>query len=339
MPDVPRQQSRSHAALPRPPTREYDRAMATGRDDLFPADGAQPATPGSYGQPPSGTPLPAGTRVGPVRLQVASLARSLAYYTDVLGLAVRERGDDRAALGPHDDARVLVHLEERAGAARADARPHTGLYHFAILVPDRTTLGAFVRHLSQLGVRAGAGDHLVSEAFYLTDPDGLGIEVYADRPREAWRRQGRELMMATDPVNVHDLLRAAGDAAWEGMPAGTVMGHVHLHVGDTSRAAAFYGDGLGFDRMVWSYPGALFFGADGYHHHVGTNTWAGPRATAPAADDAQLLAWTLELPDEAALSSVASQVAAAGAAITRTDEGFETRDPWGTAVAVRAVPA
>jgi catechol 2,3-dioxygenase len=263
------------------------------------------------------------------------LTRSIAYYMDVLGLDARERADGYATLGPHDDERVLVHLVERTGAVRADARPHTGLYHFAILVPDRATLGAFVRHLSQLGVRAGAGNHLVSEAFYLTDPDGLGIEVYADRPRETWRRQGRELMMATDPVDVHDLLRAAGDVAWQGMPAGTVIGHVHLHVGDIAGAAAFYGDALGFDRMVWSYPGALFFGADGYHHHVGTNTWAGPRATAPAADDAQLLSWTLELPDDAALATLATQVAASGADVTRTDDGFDTRDTWGTTVKVR----
>lgn len=310
--------------------------MGVGRDDIFgDTSGVQPATPGTYGQPPAGQPLPTATAVGAVRLQVASLERSVAYYTQVLGLVVRDRSEGQASLGPDDDGAILVHLSEKPGATRADARPHTGLYHFAVLVPDRLTLGAFVRHLSESGVRAGAGDHLVSEAFYLTDPDGLGIEVYADRPRETWRRQGRELMMATDPVDVRDLLRAAGDTPWSGMPAGTVMGHVHLHVGDTTRAAAFYGDALGFDRMVWSYPGALFFGADGYHHHVGTNTWAGPRATAPAADDAQLLSWTLELPDGAALAALATQVAASGAEVTRTNAGFETRDPWGTTVTVR----
>ena len=310
--------------------------MGVGRDDLYgDAAAGQPAVPGSYGEPPNGTPLPAATHVGPVRLQVASLDRSIAYYTDVLGLTLRDRSDGQASIGPHDDARILVHLLERRGAARADARPHTGLYHFAILVPDRVTLGAFVRHLAAQGVRAGAGDHLVSEAFYLTDPDGLGIEVYADRPRDTWRRRGRELMMATDPVDVADLMQAAGDAPWRGLPSGTVMGHVHLHVGDTTRATAFYGDGLGFDRMVWSYPGAVFFGAGGYHHHVGANTWAGPRATAPAADDAHLLAWTLELPDAASVGAVASRLDAADHQVTEAGDGISVLDPGGTRLDVR----
>jgi len=311
--------------------------MATERDDLFPGADVEPATPGTYGQPPSGAALPPTTQLGPVRLQVASLARSVAYYTEVLGLLVHDEGTGRATLGPQDDPRVLVQLEERRGVARADARPHTGLYHFALLVPERCALGAFVRHLSDVGVRAGAGDHLVSEAFYLTDPDGLGIEVYADRPRHAWRRRGRELMMATDPVDVRALLESAAGTDWDGMPAGTVIGHVHLHVGGTTRASAFYGDTLGFDRMVWSYPGAVFFGAGGYHHHVGANTWAGPRAAAPAEDDAQLLSWTLELPNSATMAVVASQVVASGAEVTRTADGFDTRDPWGTPVSVRAV--
>ena len=312
--------------------------MGAGRDDLYGSgSAAEPATPGSYGRSPIGPPLPVGTRVGPVRLQVASLERSLTYYTGVLGLALLERTDGQAVLGLRDETRALLHLVERAGATRADARPHTGLFHFALLVPSRTALGAFVRHLTASGVRAGAGDHLVSEAFYLTDPDGLGIEVYADRPRDTWRRSGRELMMATDPVDVHGLLQAAGDTPWHGMPAGTVMGHVHLHVGDTSRAGAFYGDALGFDRMVWSYPGALFFGAGGYHHHLGANTWAGPRASAPAGDDAQLLAWTLELPDSQAVATTAAHLDASGVRVTPVADGFDVRDPWGAPLEVRFV--
>lgn len=263
---------------------------------------------------------------------MAQLARSLAFYQQVLGLRVLSRTAGATTLGPLDEDTPLVTLQERPGA-RPVGRGRLGLYHFAILLPTRGDLGRFVRHLGALGVRAGAGDHLVSEAFYLSDPDGLGIEVYADRPRDQWRRQGRELMLATDPVDVRGVLAAAGDTAWAGMPAGTCMGHVHLHVGDLADAARFYGDALGFDRITWRYPGALFLGAGGYHHHVGTNTWAGADATPPSPDEAQLLEWTLVLPDAAAVEAVAASLAAHGATVERvgTDD-MVARDPWGTAV-------
>src|SRR5918995_7464283 len=248
---------------------------ATTRDIFGRAEGAESAEPGSYGQPPRGFRLPAATRLGQARLQVADLTRSVSFYQDVLGLRVIDADGPDAVLGPNGDDTRLVELREQRGARPVPRKGALGLYHFAILLPDRPSLGRFVRHLGEVGERAGAGDHLVSEAFYLSDPDGLGIEVYADRPRETWRRVGRELMMATDPVDVAGLLEAAGTTAWSGMPAGTVMGHVHLHVGDLEQAAAYYGEGIGFDRTVWPYPGALFLAAGGYHHNLGTNTWAG----------------------------------------------------------------
>ena len=187
-------------------------------------------------------------------------------------------------------------------------------------------------HLGEIGAQAGAGDHLVSEAFYLQDPDNLGIEVYADRPRSAWRRVGRELMMATDPVDVASLVEAAGGTPWTGMPKGTVMGHVHLSVGDIAAARAFYSEALGFERTVWDYPGALFMSAGGYHHHLATNTWAGRGASAPAEDEAHLLEWTIELPDAASLAGAAESLAKAGYAAERDGETVVTRDPWGTQV-------
>jgi catechol 2,3-dioxygenase len=194
-----------------------------------------------------------------------------------------------------------------------------------------------VRQLANIGVRAGAGDHLVSEAFYLKDPDGLGIEVYADRPRDSWRRVGRELMMATDPVDVVALVAAAGDEPWSGMPAGTVIGHVHLHVGDLEQAAAFYSEALGFDRTVWSYPGALFLGAGGYHHHLGANTWAGTGARPPEDDEPRLLEWTIELPEAPHLAEAARSLADAGYPTERGSDGtLVTRDPWGTGVRLRS---
>jgi catechol 2,3-dioxygenase len=316
--------------------------MGAGSKDIFGnASGAEPAAAGSYGQAPRAGRLPDAAQPGPVHLQIAELARSLTFYQDVLGMRVLERHGGRARLGAHDDSRVLVELHERPGAHAAGRRRRLGLYHYAILLPDRAALGRFVRHLAERGVAAGAADHLVSEALYLSDPDGLGIEVYADRPRTAWRRVGRELMMASDPLDAADLARAAGQTAWSGMPARTVMGHVHLHVGDLDAAAAFYADALGFDRTVWSYPGALFFGAGGYHHHLGTNTWAGPGARAPADDDARLLEWTLELPDAASIAEAGRRLEEGGypADASSPDDGIATRDPWGTQLRLRVAGA
>ena len=311
--------------------------MGTTTQDIFGATpDVAPATPGSYGQAPAGYRLPEATRLGAVRLQVADLARSIAYYEGTLGLRVTDRDATSARLAAQGDDATLVELRERRGARPMTQRGRLGLYHFAILMPDRASLGRFVRHLAETGVRAGAGDHLVSEAFYLQDPDGLGIEVYADRPRSTWRRVGRELMMATDPVDVASLVREAGDAPWTGMPAGTVMGHVHLHVGDVARAASFYADGIGFDRMVWQYPGALFLAAGGYHHHLGTNTWAGSGARTPTDDDARLSEWTIVLPTSTDVDAAAESLTRAGNAVTREGRDVLATDPWGTTVRLRA---
>lgn len=298
---------------------------------------AQPATAGSYGIAPSGFRLPETTRLGRVSLQVGDLARSLDFYERVLGFRVLERDDATAILAAHGSETPLVELHATSATRPHPQRGRLGLYHFAILLPDRASLARFVRHLGEIGARAGAGDHLVSEAFYLQDPDGLGIEVYADRPRSSWQRRGRELMMATDPVDIGDLLRAAGDTKWTGMPAGTVIGHVHLHVGDIERGAAFYAEALGFDRVTWSYPGALFLSAGGYHHHLGTNTWAGTGARPAADDEARLLEWTIELPDASSLEAVVQSLERAGHAIERTDATTATTaDPWGTRIRLRA---
>lgn len=302
--------------------------------------GIEPALPGSYGQAPDGYRLPGATRLGPVRLQVSDLERSLAFYEGTLGFRVVGRDVSRALLGVQGSDAPLVELHARPGANPAPRRGRLGLYHFAILLPDRASLGRFVRHLWEIDARAGAADHLVSEAFYLQDPDNLGIEVYADRPRDAWRRNGRELVMATDAIDAAGLAAAAGDEPWTGMPAGTTIGHVHLHVGDLAAAAAFYSEALGFDRTVWGYPGALFLGAGGYHHHLGANTWAGAGATPPQASDARLLEWTIELPDDASLSTLERSITRGGYSVQRdapTASELVVRDPWGTHIRLRAV--
>ena len=290
----------------------------------------QAADSGRQGVAPAGYRLPAATRLGRVRLQVSDLARSLAWYGDVLGLRVLHRDEGQATLTAHDDDHVLVELHERPGAAPAPHRGRLGLYHFAILLPDRAALGRFVAHLAEIGERAGASDHLVSEALYLNDPDGLGIEVYADRPRGTWVWQAGQLAMDTRPLDLESLVRAAGGVSWTGMPAGTVIGHVHLHVGAIDEAAAFYHGALGFDKVVWSYPGALFLSAGGYHHHLGLNTWAGAGARPAGENDARLLSWEIVVPTSADADQAVASLQSAGHEAERLEGGWRSADPWGT---------
>jgi catechol 2,3-dioxygenase len=296
-----------------------------------------------YGIPAPGYRLPNETRLGRARLQVADLGRSIMYYERVLGLRVSERTEGLARLGAHGDDRILVELQERRGASPVPRRGRLGLYHFAILLPDRPSLGRFLGHLEQLGAYAGMSDHFVSEAIYLTDPDGLGIEVYADRPRADWKHQEGQLVMTTVPLDVESVLAAArespgGNTRWTGMPPGTVMGHVHLHVGDLERATEFYHAGLGLDKTVWNYPGALFLSAGGYHHHLGTNTWA---AGAPLAgpDDARLLEWEVIVPGGSDATAAAKSLTANGAPVEREGESWLATDPWGTKVRVLTAPS
>lgn len=281
--------------------------------------------------------LPEATRLGRVRLQVADPTRSLSFYEDILGLRTVGRLDGRVVLGPQETDTPLVELAEQPGAEARPRHGRLGLYHFALLLPGREALGQFVRHLAEEDVRVGMSDHRVSEAVYLTDPDGLGIEVYADRPRAEWEQSDDgEISMATEPLDKESLLKASPTAPWTGMPAGTTVGHVHLHVGDLGRAEAFYHEALGFGKTVWSYPGALFLSAGGYHHHLGTNVWA---AGAPPAggDEAQLLEWTLVLPGPGDVEAAARSLEAAGYATARDGEACLARDPWGTAL--RIAPA
>jgi len=264
---------------------------------------------------------------------VADLARSLAYYTGVIGLRILQQSEGRAVLGPSGPPRPLVELRELVGAHPVPPRGRLGLYHFAILVPDRPALGRFLAHLGSLGLRPGMSDHLVSEALYLWDPDGLGIEVYADRPRDTWQYQDGELVMALDPLDTGAVVRAGRGEPWTGMPAGTRMGHVHLSVGDLAAASAFYHQALGLDRTVWSFPSALFMSAGGYHHHLAVNTWAAhaPRATER---DARLLEWELQLPTPVDVTAAGERLSAAGTAVTPTSRGITASDAWGTMIRI-----
>ena len=248
---------------------------------------------------PPGFRLPAATRIGRVRLQVADLDRSIAYYRETIGFDVIDRDDGRprsARLGSASDRAPLLELIEKPGVRSVPRRGLLGMYHFAILLPNRPELGKFIRHVSDNRIPVGMSDHLVSQSIYLYDPDGLGIEVYADQPRDKWGVRSGEWIAAVDPLDVRELLELSEGQRWTGLPAGTVIGHVHHYVGDLKQAEAFYHAGLGFDKVGWSIPGALFVSAGGYHHHVGLNIWA---AGSPVAtdEDAKLLDWELVLPD------------------------------------------
>jgi len=282
---------------------------------------------------PKGYRLPATAHVGRVRLAVSELERSVGFYRDVIGLAVLGVEGKLVQLGAHGDARVLLELEEVPGVEAIGRRTRLGLYHTAFLLPSREALSSFVRHLARLGVSFGAADHLFSEALYLTDPDGLQVEVYADRPREQWTVEGRELVGATNPMRFETLPEVAEDS-WKGAPAGTTVGHVHLYVGDLKLASEFYLEGLGLDLITWRYPGALFTSAGGYHHHVGLNVWAAGSPVA-SAKDTRLLFWEMVLPDAAEVALVAASLTKGGYEAVEVASGAKAfRDPWGITVAL-----
>lgn len=305
--------------------------------EVFVTDSTPASEKVGYGVAAPGYRLPSATVVGRVQLQVADLERSLDWYTQALGMRVLEHVDSLAVLGPAGAGQLVV-LTERKGAQPVARHGQLGLYHYALLLPDRASLGRFVAHVAQIGLPVGASDHLVSEALYLRDPDGLGIEVYADREPSSWTRsETGELAMATAPLDLDAVRHAAGESTWSGMPAGTVVGHVHLHVGDLGRAERFYHTALGFDKVVWSYPGALFLSAGGYHHHLGLNTWASGAAS-PGKNDAQLLEWEVIVPAQTDVRAVAESFRASGFQPEEaTEMAVVVRDPWGTSLRVRVV--
>lgn len=268
--------------------------------------------------------------IGLVSLTVADLARSLRFYSDVFGLAVAEHSDSNALLVA--GVRPLLVLTQLPGARPKPPRA-TGLYHFAILLPGRPDLARWLRHVLESGwPLQGWADHGVSEAIYLADPDGNGIEIYRDRARAEWPVANGELQMVTEPLDAQGLLALAGDGGWTGMPAGAVMGHVHLHVRQIDEAQDFYCGVLGFDLTQRYGPSALFVSVGGYHHHIGLNTWAGVGAPPAPAGSAGLRYFTVQVPDEASLMSLVGRVQQAGIAVTPQADGWQLHDPSGNGI-------
>jgi catechol 2,3-dioxygenase len=273
------------------------------------------------------------TYVGSVHLTVSDLERSLRFYGDVLGFNTRQHQDSTAWLTADGMLSPLV-LTEQPGARPKPPRT-TGLYHFAILVPSRVDLARSLRHLVEVRYPLqGVADHLVSEALYLADPDGNGIEIYADRPRNAWPRRGGQLQMATDPLDVDGLLAELerDNRPWDGLPLQTSIGHVHLHVADLRQAEGFYCDVLGFDLVTYYGSSALFVSAGGYHHHLGLNIWAGVGSPPPPPDSVGLRYYTLCLPGEDELDRTVEHLKASGVELEKKADNVSLHDPSGNGI-------
>jgi catechol 2,3-dioxygenase len=278
------------------------------------------------------------TTVGPVHLTVADLNRSVEYYELAIGLRAIERDSGRARLGANGTELLVLYEEPGAEPVRG----HTGLFHFALLLPDRPALARWLVHAAEARVPlSGMSDHLVSEAIYLRDPDWHGIEIYRDRARDDWPRSGDGgVQMDTIPLDTDDLLTALpedGRGAFEGLPDGTTMGHVHLHVADIADSERFYSGVLGFDVMTRYGRDATFLAAGGYHHHIGGNVWAGRGVSPPPPGSAALRHATIVLPDAAERDRVAARVADSGQEPEQEQGGdVLVRDPGGTALVLTA---
>lgn len=282
--------------------------------------------------------VPDTLSLGSVRLRVRDLDRSLAFYTGILGLWLSDREGETVLLGtPGEDTAPLLILEEDRAAPPRPAQT-TGLYHFALLFPDRPSLARTVLRLRALDWPfEGFSDHIVSEAVYLSDPEGNGIELYRDRPRSEWRWQGGSIVMATLPLDLKGLLSEAEQGPEQDAGAfGVVLGHIHLQVADLGRAEAFYHGQLGLAVTTRSYGGALFFSAGGYHHHIGVNIWAGRGLPPPPAGAAGLVDFSFQLPP-ADLEVWRRHLEEAGVGLTSlATGGFCLRDPDG--IVIRTEP-
>lgn len=270
------------------------------------------------------------TYVGHVRIKVQDLSRSLLFYQGILGFQILERTVKGAKLTT-DGKNSVLSLEQPENVVLKKERT-TGLYHFALLLPKRSDLADIVLHFMKNGVRFGSADHWVSEALYLSDPDGNGIEITTDRDPAEWNWRNGEVASGVDPLNFQDLLTERNQQPWQGLPTQTVIGHIHLHVSEMRKTEEFYSDGLGFE-VVGRYSDQAFFISTGkYHHHIAFNTWAGVGAPIPASNSVGLESFTLILEDEEARKKILAQLNRIGAPVAVKNGSFVTSDPSGNRI-------
>jgi catechol 2,3-dioxygenase len=285
---------------------------------------------------PSSTPTFASRtplHIGSLALNVRDLDRMAGYYRDMLGLDVIDRGATNVALGA--GGVPFLELEHRPDMKPDDDR-QAGLYHTAFLMPTRADLARWILHAARTQVPiTGASDHTVSEAFYLDDPEGNGVEVYADRNPDGWVWTGELVKITTDPLDIEDIVREAGpNASYDGAPAGLRIGHVHLRVGDVPAAERFYRDGVGLAVTRGGRNGASFMSSGRYHHHLAGNVWHSQGAGKRDPDRVGLAWFSFEANDAPDVDAMRERLQAAGAPVTDMADGFETADPWGTRVRV-----
>lgn len=270
------------------------------------------------------------TFVRHVNIKVQDLDRSLTFYKDVLGFQILEQTENTAELTTDGKTSVLS-IEQPENVVPKYGK-NTGLYHFALLLPERIDLANIVHHFREIGFQFGASDHLVSEALYLDDPDGNGIEIYIDRKPSDWTWINGEVVMAVDPLNFADLLSEGKQQSWNGLPADTIMGHIHLHVSELKKTEEFYCKGLGFEVVSRFGDQALFIATGQYHHQIALNTWAGVGAPAPHVNSVGLESFTIDLPSEEARNNVIEQLRNIGASVTEENGSFITYDPSGNRI-------
>lgn len=280
--------------------------------------------------------LPKDARIGQVRLRIADLERSLRFYGNVLGLRPLPGAAPEVQLSPTGKPPALVALVENRDAPRRPPRS-SGLFHFALLVPTRRDLGRAFLHMRELEWSfQGFADHAVSESLYLADPEGNGIEIYADRPRSEWTMDQGEMHITTDALDLDSVIEAAGPPEpWTSLAERSIVGHVHLEARALDATEAFYTRLIGFDPTLRSYPGARFMSAGGYHHHLALNTWNHPRG-APPEGSLGLVDYEIVVPENAARAALRERLAAAGIEIRseRKSPGLEFDDPDGVRIVV-----